>query len=264
MVLALLLPVRCPICDAAGPAPCAPCVGRLRPAVPAALPPGLDVCGSLLAYEGEARTLVTRLKYRNDRAALAWLADGMAALLDPPPGVVVTWAPTSIRRRRQRGFDQAQLLATAVARRWAVPCRRLLERDHGPPQTGLPLAERRRGPSFRPTAASFTITTPPTLGCVIVVDDVTTTGSTLTAASWALRSAGASWVGAVTAARTPRLTAILPRDPPVLVAPPSSPALAPAPSPAPPRSPVSLSVPSAPPAVESPLQFGGRSADVSR
>jgi predicted amidophosphoribosyltransferase len=251
MVLALLLPVRCPICDAAGPAPCAPCVARMRSAVPAAVPPGLDVCGSFLAYEGDARTLVTRLKYRNDRMALAWLAGGMAALVEPPPGVVVTWASTSTRRRRQRGFDQAQLLAAAVARRWGVPCRRLLERDHGPPQTGLPLAERRRGPSFRPTAASTTITTPPALGCVIVVDDVTTTGSTLTAASWALRSVGASWVGAVTAARTPRLAAILPRDPP---------ALASAPSP----SPVSLSVPSAPPAVESPLQFDGRSADVSR
>ena len=235
MVLATLLPTRCPVCGAAGSAPCGSCVNRMRPAVPAPVPPGLDACGSLLAYEGAARTLVTSVKYRNDRAALAWLADGMAALVEPPADVVVTWAPTSRRRRRQRGFDQAELLATALARRWDRPCRRLLDRSPGPPQTGLSLADRRRGPCFMPQG-------PAPLG-VIVVDDVVTTGSTLTAASRALRSAGVSWVGALTAARTPRLATLLPVPP----SPPSS---------------VPLSVPGTPPDVESSLKFGREVADV--
>src|ERR671919_440388 len=213
MVLATLLPTRCPVCGAAGSAP----------------------CGSLLAYEGAARTLVTSVKYRNDRAALAWLADGMAALVEPPADVVVTWAPTSRRRRRQRGFDQAELLAAALARRWDRPCRRLLDRSPGPPQTGLSLADRRRGPCFMPQGAA-------PLG-VIVVDDVVTTGSTLTAASWALRSAGPSGVGALTAARPPRPATL----PPVPPSPPSS---------------VPLSVPGTPPDVESSLKFGREMADV--
>ncbi|HYZ99466.1 MAG TPA: hypothetical protein VE575_11990, partial [Acidimicrobiales bacterium] len=170
-VLETLLPLRCPACGAAGPAPCARCLRGMGRPPRGPVPAGLDGCWSLLAYDGPARELVTRLKYRNHRAAVAWLADGMAALLEPPPGVVVTWAPTSERRRRARGFDQAELLAAAVARRWGVPCRRLLTRSSAsPPQTGLSLAARRRGPTFAGAPGAIDA------GAAILVDDVVTTG----------------------------------------------------------------------------------------
>jgi predicted amidophosphoribosyltransferase len=237
MVLTALLPIRCPVCGAAGAAPCARCIALMRPAGPGPLPPGLDVCRSLVAYEGAAREAVARFKYRNDRAALAWLAAGMAALMEPPVGVVVTWAPTSRRRRRRRGFDQAELLAAAVARRWGASCRRLLDRPAGAPQTGMSLAARRRGPSF--VAAP-----PPWPGHwawpVVVVDDVVTTGSTLVAAARVLRAAGSPWVGALTAARTPRMVATPPVPPPA----------------------VPLSVPVAPPDVESSLKFRAQLSDI--
>jgi predicted amidophosphoribosyltransferase len=197
----MLLPIRCAACGASGASPCRACARRLRrPVHHERPPPGIDACASLLAYEGPARALVTALKYRNHRACLAWLADGMAALVTPGPGTLVTWAPTSRRRRHERGFDQAELLARAVARRWRVECVPLLvRRGRSGPQTGAAAGVRASGPTFAPTAT----TTAP----VIVIDDVMTTGATLRQAARALRAAGAPGIGAVTAARTARRSA---------------------------------------------------------
>jgi predicted amidophosphoribosyltransferase len=138
---------------------------------------------------------VARLKYRNARAVLPALADAMASLVDSGSVDVVTWAPTSAARRRQRGFDQARLLARAVARRLHRPCRSLLARDAGPPQTGRPRRQRVGGPNFT--------TTRKPAPRVLVVDDVVTTGATMVAAARALKAAGAVAVTGAAAARTP-------------------------------------------------------------
>jgi predicted amidophosphoribosyltransferase len=193
----------CPACgrSAQPVVPCPACRATL-PRAPVLVPPGgCDVGRALLAYEGTARRLVTRLKYANDRVALGWLADGLAELLTPPAGTVVTWAPTSARRRRERGYDQAELLARALARRWRAPCRGLLRRGAGPPQTGRSLADRWGGVPLVPAAALVRRAVPTH---VVVVDDVLTTGSTLRAAALALRSAGVVWVAGLAVAATPR------------------------------------------------------------
>jgi predicted amidophosphoribosyltransferase len=158
-------------------------------------PPGLDACRSLLRYDGRGRELVVALKYRNRRDVAAVLGAGMAALVDPATVDLVTWAPTSSARRATRGYDQSRLLAVVVARALGRPCRRRLRRSRDGPQTGRTLDERRRGPTFAATARLS--------GRVLVVDDVVTTGATLTAATAALRVVGAPFVQAVTAARTP-------------------------------------------------------------
>lgn len=161
-------------------------------------PVGLDACLALLSYEGAGRELVARLKYRNHRAALPGLARAMASLVPDPGAIgVVTWAPTTAPRRRQRGFDQAELLARATARHLRRPCRRLLVRLPGLAQTGRPLAERRGSPQFR---ARFQLSG----SSVLVVDDVITSGATVAAAALTLRRAGATSVAALAAARTPR------------------------------------------------------------
>jgi predicted amidophosphoribosyltransferase len=194
----VLLPTTCPCCGARGPAPCLACTAELRRAPALPVPPALDTCAALLAYEGVGRELVARLKYRNARAAAGFLAGAMAALVDPADVDVVTWAPTTAARRRRRGFDQAALLARLVARRIAVPCRPLLTRPPGPPQTGRAGAARQQPRGFRPGRRSR-----PRTQRVLLVDDVVTTGATMTAAARALRAAGATGVHGLAAARTP-------------------------------------------------------------
>jgi predicted amidophosphoribosyltransferase len=173
---------------------------------------GVDAWAAPFAYEGVARELVARLKYRNVRAVVPWLAAAMvdtlgaAAMVDalgaPAGRVVVTWAPTTPARRRARGFDPAEVLARPLARGLAVPCMALVSRRPGPPQTGLPASARRAGPRVAPLRSS-TARRHASGAVVIVVDDVATTGATLGAVAVAVRALGAASVVAVTAARTP-------------------------------------------------------------
>lgn len=197
----MLLPAACPSCGVPGPAPCASCRAALEPAPALPPPPGLVSCAALMAYEGVGREVVARLKYRNARCAVSWLADGMADLVRGHAvrgGIeVVTWVPTTPARRRERGFDQGRVLAVAVARRLRLPCRVLLRRRRGPPQTGQSRAQRLRGPELE-------VARGPTPPRILLVDDVVTTGASLSAAARSLRQAGADEVLAVVAARRPR------------------------------------------------------------
>ena len=151
---------------------------------------------AVLTFSGPGRRLLLALKYGNAKPVVRSLATAMARLARRHQVDVVTWAPTSVRHRRQRGYDQAEVLARAVAWRLGVPCRSLLRRvDSAPPQTGRSRAERLEGPSF--------VACRPVRGSVLVVDDVVTTGATLRAAEAALQQAGARAVHCLAAAATP-------------------------------------------------------------
>ena len=195
----MLFQIRCAGCDAPGAPVCTTCrfalVGRLpQPAshgVHAAVP-----------YTGRARAVILGLKYRNRRQVARHLAglvvNRIVANGDHLGFDVVTWSPTSTARRRERGFDQGELVARYVARQLRLPCRRLLERDArgSSAQTGRSRSERLRGPTFsaRPGLRGRS---------VLVVDDVVTTGATLRASAAALATAGAERVELYAVASTP-------------------------------------------------------------
>lgn len=156
------------------------------------------------SYGGVPRDLVVALKFRRRLAAADLLAHALAGALRRVriPGDLVVPVPLSRRRRRERGYDQAAMLARGVARRLglAYDRRALARRRHTVPQTSLPRAARRRGP-----VGAFRARPRRVAGrCVLLVDDVLTSGGTVKACALALRRAGALSVTAAVACRAER------------------------------------------------------------
>ncbi|MBI2704233.1 MAG: ComF family protein [Actinobacteria bacterium] len=193
----MLFAPACVACRQPGRALCEACAAELEPALVLPPPAGVEWCASLLAYDGRGRDLVVNLKYRNAREVVGVVVPPLADLVGFAPIApdTITWAPTTAARRRRRGFDQARLLAAGVGRHLAVPVEPLLERLPSAPQTGSGLADRLDRPRFRARGR-----VPPD---VLVIDDVRTSGGTLSAAAAALGARGAKRIIAVTLAHTP-------------------------------------------------------------
>jgi predicted amidophosphoribosyltransferase len=159
-------------------------------------PPGVDLAVSASPFDGVGRELVHGLKYAR-RLALAEVAAGamLAALPDHLGVGVAVPVPAGPWRWRWRGFDPAEELAIAVAVRAGLPIRACLRRARGRRQVGRPRSERIGDPP-RVWAAGE---------CpreALLVDDVWTTGATLSACAGALRDGGCRRVMALTLAHT--------------------------------------------------------------
>ena len=124
----VLLSAGCPGCGGPGPALCAGCAAALTPAPGLPPPAGVDACVALLAYEGPGRRLLARLKYAQ-RAGRPPGPGGGAGGRRPARRRRRHLGAHHRARRRERGFDQAELLARAVARRLRLPV---------PPPAGAP------------------------------------------------------------------------------------------------------------------------------
>lgn len=165
-----------------------------------------SVCG---VNTGAGRAIVGALKYDGWTATAAGMAERMARLAWPRDVVderaALVPVPLAPSRLRERGYNQSELLANALATHWKVPVwTACVERARATStQTQLTPAERRRNVSgaFRavPGAVSFR-------GAhLVLVDDVVTTAATLNECATALHEAGARIVSYVTFGRAPAL-----------------------------------------------------------
>jgi ComF family protein len=219
-ILDLAFPARCPGCGREGPPICGDCLPALdarldRPAgipigLPSDLPPGILQLEWCAPFGGLVRSALHQLKY----GAETRLADPLGAAIArrwarvAAGGDVLVPVPVHAERARQRGYDQAELIARAAARDLGLPCAPILERARATvAQFDLDRATRAtnvRG-AFRlkprPGARSSDTASPLAGRWVVLVDDVVTTGATLSACADPLVRGGALGVSAVTVAR---------------------------------------------------------------
>lgn len=152
---------------------------------------------SIGAYDGTLRDIIHALKYDGRRSLARPLAARMrshgAEILEGADLAVPV--PLHRSRRRRRGFNQA----ADLSRHLGIPCIAALRRTRATPsQTDLPAARRHAN-----VRGAFALRRRVSVedSCVVLVDDVSTTGATLDACARVLLQAGAREVRALTAAR---------------------------------------------------------------
>ena len=230
-LLDAIYPPKCVVCGRAGSVVCATCLNSMRPpdaplcahcgaTIANAGDPAPQLCPDCTAgrrlthfdgvrvattYEGAARTAILALKFRGQRR----VAERLATLMTVPfwcdiqRADIVLPMPLHASRQRERGYNQAEVLARAFANLQGLRMRGdLLERTRATEaQTRLSREERRRN-----VAGAFALTSHAAAEAVkgrhiLLIDDVTTTGSTLAAAAEPLRAAGATSIWGLTFAR---------------------------------------------------------------
>jgi ComF family protein len=208
-VLTILAPHLCIVCDREGFMLCPACYGHLNK-----VPERCYSCRRISAeaatckaclrkthlkqvyvatiYEGVAKELTWRLKYSGARAAAKLMAEVINPKL-PNRNLLLVPVPTASKRVRQRGYDQAKLIAKELAQTEDRQYRSLLRRHGQAHQVGATRKQRKQQ-----LESAFTVKKRHQLAGrhILLIDDVLTTGATLESAATALKRAGAKHVSA--------------------------------------------------------------------
>ncbi len=167
--------------------------------------PFIEKCVSPLYYKDSVRDAVRRYKFYGCRAYSrrfgAMMAECVENNLDCGGIDVISWIPLSRKRLRKRGYDQAQLLAQEISAAVGVPCTPLLKkvRDNKAQSTTRDAKQRAAN-----VAGVYELLpgTDVSGRYILLIDDVVTTGSTLSEAARVLKRSGAKAVMAATLARS--------------------------------------------------------------
>jgi competence protein ComFC len=158
----------------------------------------LDRVISLGPYHQQWGCLVRAFKFDREMAIGRWLGGRLAeqAACERASFDVVTYVPMTARDRRRRGFNQAEILARAVARSLDLPLARMLDKVRATPLQSR-LSARSRSDNLRDAFRRL----PCEGDHVLLVDDIYTTGATVEECARTLKRGGAQTVVALTVAR---------------------------------------------------------------
>ncbi len=215
-LMQFIVPSECLGCGESGSVLCGPCTPQLvTTKVPSCfycnkLTFGGQACSTcqrkvqlrgvhvLWRLEGAAQDLVYRLKYHNDRSVAQFVADQASFQFELSGYDLVTAVASDGKALRRRGYNQAELLARAVARQAAVPYSTTLLRTQHTSQTHLGRHKR-----FEVVQGNFVCYQPKKVAGkrVLIVDDVLTTGATMAECARLLRLADAKQVWGLVAAK---------------------------------------------------------------
>lgn len=217
--LGLLFPPRCAGCGKMGTQWCSACDASLeRISAPVCVQ-----CGEPIAWQGHCRrcqreplllpvrsyalyrqpliALIMQIKYRNDAGLMKLLGSWLADLLNRSGWTpsLVTAVPLGRKRQRERGYNQAEAIAAALAAEAGLPDApgALLRVRETRSQVGLNLVERAANVADAFQGQAYIVHDER----ILLVDDLFTTGATLSACAQALLDAGAASVQALTVAR---------------------------------------------------------------
>ncbi len=208
-LLDLLYPRKCPFCgrvlERGETGWCARCPEELPWTEPGdgKTVEGCDACLSPLWYRDGVRKGVRRYKFGGGKSHAALFGQLMAQCLqDRGTGRVdlITWAPLHPQRKRERGYDQAELLARRVGELSGLLVAGTLEKARA---TAVQSQAGEDGARRDNVRGAYRVLPGAELAGkrVVLVDDVATSGATLAECAAALRGAGAASVTGLTLAR---------------------------------------------------------------
>lgn len=155
-----------------------------------------ESCAASFYYKDSVRRSVLRYKFGGKRGYASAYADLLADTVRTqyPGGFdIITWVPVSAKRMRKRGYDQSRLLCERTAQRLELEAAPTLKKIiHTPPQSELKSAEKRRANVLG--AYGILPDTDVKGKRILIIDDILTTGATLSECARTLLMAGADSV----------------------------------------------------------------------
>ncbi len=193
----ILFTRRCPFCDkiiALTESVCEDCRGKLSEPFKRSI--GGSVCACAFPYDGDYRNAILKYKFGGKHFLADVLSEYMCSATDKIIGGrsfdYITYVPQY--RAKKYKFNHSKLLAKKISKRLSVPCRELLIKTvKTAKQHKLNLIQRKTNVKH-----AFSATRDLSGKSVLLVDDITTTGYTLSECIYTLKNAGASQVCSVT------------------------------------------------------------------